>query len=201
MKRGRPRKAGKRTASGRLVPERDYGCEGVQRRIAQYVPGEARNDNQRQRDADMGRNQRQTQDTHDPIGRAYLAGMLVSERFAPEVMRDAGRDLCALYWRIYGVGAHRGTLERFLPHGVSIGSPSAEKALEGALNRKIDAINRLGREHRRAIDSLCLDSIAFDHGPAWLDRLIFATRSRRQRPRARDIELMRLANEALEAIC
>lgn len=196
-KAGRKLKAGNRYPSGQLRPAgRDHGCDGVIRRLAIYAPND-KPANDDAKDKSGGRN---TPDTFDAIGRAYLAGLLDGQPVPAETIRDAGRDFAALYWRIYGVRHPQSQLGRFLPQGVGMGTPGAEKALEGALNRKIEALGHKGRIVRNAFDALCVDSLEFDSGPPWLDRLIFAKR-KGDDPMIADARLFDHAMKGLLAIC
>lgn len=88
-KRGRKAKQGERYPGGRLRQAWDYGCDGVQRRRAAYQT--AAND----------AGKVVADQTFDAIGRAWSAGLLDLPGRDATAMRDAGRDVAALYWRHY----------------------------------------------------------------------------------------------------
>lgn len=168
-KAGRKRKAGERTAGGRLRPAFDHGCEGVQRRRALYAHITPANEN--------GPEKRNVDHTFDAIGRAWSAGLLEIEGKDSAAMRDAGRDYAALFWRIYGIGKHKDSLSRFVAS--SGGAGSNDEALEAAFNQRNDALRGMGHTIKLAVEKLCLDDPGgSDAGPAWLDRLIFFKRQK-----------------------
>lgn len=126
----------------------------------------------------------------DAIGRAHLSGLILAHivQHCPEVtepvefaeqMLKTGRDVAWRYWRIYGFGSPN-ALARFMPEGPSRRlDPLEEKALENRLNDALDAVAALGHPTRRDFDSLVID-LHPDHGPLWLDQVIFAHRAKRQ---------------------
>jgi len=162
-KAGRKRKAGERTASGRLRQAYDYGCDGVQRRRALYARP-ANDDGKVVEDH-----------TFDAIGRAWSAGLLEIEGKDSAAMRDAGRDYAALFWRIYGIGKHKDSLSRFVAGNGGVGS--SDEALEAAFNARNAALRGMGNAIKVAVEKLCLDDPGgSDAGPSWLDRIIFHKR-------------------------
>lgn len=164
-KAGRKRKAGERTAAGRLRQAYDYGCDGVQRRRELY--GTPAND--------TGKSNHDH--TFDAIGRAWSAGLLIVEGKDSAAMRDAGRDYAALFWRIYGIGKHKDSLSRFIAG--SGGGVGNEEGLEAAFNSRNAALRAEGHTIKLAVEKLCLDDPeGSDAGPAWLDRLIFLKRQK-----------------------
>jgi len=173
---------GARSASGRKrdrTPLRVSPCDGVARRQALY--GMAANDT----------------DTCDAIGRAFNAGLL-GEGEAAMKRLNAGRRVAARYWRVLGFPT-ADSLARFQP--ISGGCPlppDEERRRETELNGNLDALNAEGRDVRRAFDQLVIDPNP-DHGPPWLDRLIWAEKRGQTRGGA-DVELLRRAVAGLEAI-
>lgn len=130
--------------------------------------------------------------TFDALGRACASGLL------PPDLRDTGRVIAAQYWRVYGF-ATPDSLARFQPqNGVGIADPVKERIREDALNDALEMIRKRGHDVRRAFDSLVID-LNPDHGPAWLDRLVYAKRQK-QTPEERDSNMLRLAIEGLRAI-
>lgn len=187
---GRKRKAGNRHPCGKLKPEYDRGGDGVLRRIAIYAPIEAVNDRSGGRLND---------ETHDAIGRAMVNGLLASTKYEPKVLCDAGRDYRALAYRIFGLGMPRDSLARYLPQSGGSGNDNACRALEGAYSAKRGRLAAMHPIYGLALGALLFDPPEADHGPAWLDRLIFAQR-KGQEPNEGDVRRMQNAVVALEAI-
>lgn len=135
--------------------------------------------------------------TFDAIGRAWSAGLLIHPTKDSVAMRDAGRDLGALYWRIFGLGS-QDSLAKFMPIGGS--GADRERSLEGALNHRLAAIRAKGHATRKATEALCIgDGMHFDSGPDWLDRIIWAKR-RNQEPAHADAAILDRAIEGLAQI-
>jgi hypothetical protein len=134
-----------------------------------------------------------TNETIDPIGRAWAAGLLDGDDDYPaNDLRDAGRRFAALYWRklpnssvVSSLYANMvsGLVEE-LPAGVDReqmleDADARDQRQEAALMRLLDGLDRLDRAERgirKATDELLLDPFA-DAGPTWLDWLIGARAS------------------------
>lgn len=134
------------------------------------------------------------QDGCDAIGRAYQAGLL-GEGSDAKAMLDTARRMANAYWAAYGTGRITSAI------GDKTGSDSAispEKAREREewMNAGLDRVKRLGHAHRRNFDALCVD-IHPDHGPAFLDELLFAQRCRRAMIDPADAQALEFALEAL----
>lgn len=180
-RRGRPRKAGKRTAGGRLsrakppVLTYDKGTERAQAVQALY-----------------GNN------GTDAIGRAYEAGFLGSGNEAKALL-DKARSLFNAYWSAYGVGQIRKSSTADNDNG-STAMPDYDKirAREEKLRDDLHTVNRMGMNYRRAFDQLVVD-VNPDHGPSWLDSLLWSDRhGKPQDPAA--VGQLRRAIEALQNI-
>lgn len=189
---GRKRKAGPRTAKGALkrFPSNDMGCDGVQRRRTLY--GRPANDQ-----GGSGKAARTVDgsQTFDAIGRAWSAGLLGPRA---DELRDGARVIAAQYWRVYGF-ATPDSLARFQPgFGAGLMDSDRERIIETALNGGLVMVRKRGHDVRRAFDQLVID-LNPDHGPAWLDRMIFAAR-RGHTPDERDSNMLRLALEGLEQV-
>lgn len=176
---------GNRSASGRKrdrTPERVTACDGLIRKRAAY--GIADND----------------ADYADAIGRAHIAGLLGSGDRAKDLV-VAARKIAWQYWRVFR--PEFGTpdsLARFQPQApTGRPDPERERILEDAMNDSLDSIGKAGRNVRTAFDQLVIDMNP-DHGPAFLDRLIFARKTCRS-PDPRDSQMMAWALEALNVIC
>jgi hypothetical protein len=183
-KAGRKRKEGPRYTSGELkrVTAADKGTEQYRLQRAFAMGGLSK---QAVSDWTAGRIDEALKTVVNPvgegvdaIGRAYVAGFLVCDGIHGAALRDAGRVLFKLYWSHYAElrGMTTSALYRAMVSGGAVRSVSSGDArdhLEGALNERLDRIGRLGRDVRRAVESLCIDQ-HFDAGPAWLDRLIAA---------------------------
>lgn len=101
----------------------------------------------------------------DAIGRAYRAGLLGEDG---QRLLQTGRSINRAYWAAYGQYGLSCTL------GVRTGPANDDDnglAREKWLNATIREIDGMGRGHRKAFDSLCIDFHP-DYGPDWLDRLI-----------------------------
>ncbi|MBD8549472.1 hypothetical protein IFT85_02095 [Sphingomonas sp. CFBP 8764] len=203
LSKGQPK--GARSASGR---KRDRAvanigpCLGVARRRAEFgLPandvGEASPDSAK----------RGKQETHtcDAIGRAYISGLLGSGQEAEDLL-NAGRNIARRYWSTLGATLTPDSLARFQPQDAA-GEPMTqderdqrdnirEASLLAALN-VLDACGT-GRHVRRAFDQLVIDPNP-DEGPAWLDSIITAHRSKAQAS-ARDYATLALALDGLRAI-
>ena len=179
MAKGRKRKQGKRTKSGQLSragqPSIIKGNERAQAMQALYG-----------------------QDGCDAIGRAYQAGLLGQGSDA-KAMLDTARRLSNAYWAAYGTGRITSAIGDKTGGGSSPLSPDKARRREEWLNTSLDSLNRLGRTHRRFFDALCLD-IHPDHGPCWLDRLIFAHRCKRVMIEPSDAHALEYALEGLSML-
>lgn len=174
MAKGRPRKAGARNKSGRLVVAIDKGTEHAQAMKALY--GE---------------------DGCDAIGRAYRAGLLGDGSEAKAVL-DTARAIAGAYWAAYETGRYACPLgDRTHGNVAQIDSQKA-KAREQWLNGCLDTANRMGRDVRRAFDQLVID-VNPDSGPRWLDELIHSKRAKYPAPLAAKSQLRR-ALDALDAL-
>ena len=175
---------GTRSASGRKrdrTPQRLQPCDGIIRKRAAY--GFADND----------------ADYADAIGRAYIAGLLGAGDRAKDLV-IAARKVAWQYWRIFK--PQFGTpdsLARFQPQAPSKHiEPDQERILEDALNDSLEAVGKAGRNIRTAFDQLVVDMNP-DHGPPWLDRIIFAHRAKKTAD-ARDMQMLEWAKEGLHVI-
>lgn len=101
----------------------------------------------------------------DAIGRAYRAGLLGEDG---QRLLQTGRSINRAYWAAYGQYGMSCTL------GVRTGAANDDEnslSREKWLTATMRDIDEMGREHRRAFDSLCIDFHP-DCGPIWLDNLI-----------------------------
>lgn len=155
-RRGRPRKAGKRTASGRLKAQPvtfDKGTERTQDKFSVYGA-----------------------DGSDAIGRAYVMGLLGDNGLE---LRNLARKIHRAYWPMLAVGREKSCL------GLDINGQEVNDNLldpeereykirrEKRLTDTLRAVERMSRQHRKAFDDLCIEMHP-DSGPAWLDGLIWA---------------------------
>ncbi|WP_230770669.1 hypothetical protein [Sphingomonas sp. Leaf4] len=209
---GRKRKHGKRHPSGQLVrtPARDKGTaelqlqrmrrigaisedstelwlsEGAEKALAGTMPNRAA----RRQGITEGVPPAPIVDAEesvDPIGRAWLAGLLDGMPDATSNdLRDAGRRFAMLYWRkLPGTSPVSSLYARMvsglvdeLPAGVDReqlieDADARDERQEAALNRILAALKDAGRDVRKATDEVTLDPFA-DAGPRWLDWLIAA---------------------------
>lgn len=180
IRKGQP--AGPRSACGRKrdrTPQRVQPCDGLIRKRVAY--GVADND----------------ADYADAIGRAYIAGLLGAGDRAKDLV-VAARKVAWQYWRIFQ--PQFGTpdsLARFQPQQPARRiEPDEERILEDALNDSLEIIGKAGRNVRLAFDQLVIDMNP-DHGPPWLDRIIFAHRQK-QPADAKDMQMLQWAKDGLQ---
>lgn len=206
--KGRKRKAGPRYPSGEL--KRDAIDKGTPELRLQRALGTGRITSAELAHWTAGRVDEALKtlgnpsgDGVDAVGRAYSAGFLVDEQITGAALRDSGRVLFKLYWSHYSElrGMSTSALYRaMVGAGVVQGGGGGDQRdhLEGALNERLGRVEKLGRDVRRAVESLCIDH-HFDAGPAWLDRLI-ASKACDAAYRTEDWAMMQLAVRGLVAI-
>lgn len=179
MGKGRKRKQGKREKNGRLSrvgePRYDKGTERAQAMQALYGP-----------------------DGADAIGRAFRAGLLGSGSEA-KAMLDMARQVSNAYWWAYSTGSYTCAIADKVSGSTPSISPEKARRREEWLSGVLDSVNRLGRPQRRFFDALVID-VNPDCGPAWLDRLCFAKRSRSALIEPADAQSLEYALEALSLI-
>jgi len=115
----------------------------------------------------------------DTIGRAWAFGLLDGARFAPDLLRDAGRRYAASYWFRYGsVCAHIGSYGEMSgrssgPPSVVIADPEKDAIADARFRRRDDALRGLkhGRRVKDMVDLMCVDG-AGDNDPGFLSDLI-----------------------------
>lgn len=153
--RGRKRKNGKRTASGRLSR---IGAVKIDRG----------NDRAAAMTAIYGTN------GSDAIGRAYERGLFGAGQDA-KAMLDTARAIHRAYWAWYANGPIRCTLAD--RNGASIERDSErERRQENWLNDMLRIAGKGGYPCRALFDELVID-INPDQGPMWLDRIIDGAQS------------------------
>ena len=193
-KRGRPKKSGKRTKSGRLSRAKpvevifDKGSQRTQDKFSVYGA-----------------------DGSDAIGRAYVMGLLgVDSSGQPTSealeLRNLARKIHRAYWPMLAVGREKSCL------GLDINGQAVNDNLldpeererkiarEKRLTETLRAIAKLGAGHRRAFDELCID-INPDQGPHWLEGLIWDRRRvNRGAPSVADPAHRQALHRAVEAL-
>jgi hypothetical protein len=175
---GRKRKQGKRTPSGRLSRAApalfDRGTERAQAMQALYGP-----------------------DGADAIGRAYRAGLL-GDGSEAKALLDTARKVSNAYWQAYETGRYRCTLSDRTGGSVVELNHERIRRREEWLAEALDFVNGMGRDVRRAFDALCID-VHPDHGPAWLDSLVWHKQHHKPLPAAEQAFLQR-ALDALDLL-
>lgn len=177
---GRKRKPGKRTKSGQLSR-------------AGMVPYDRGNERAQAMRALYGDN------WSDPIGRAYEAKLL-GEGSDAKAMLDFARSLHVAYWRAYIVGPIRCTLATSggkLTGDVIDFDAAKTRKREDWLNASLSFVTGMGV--RRTFDQLVID-VNPDHGPDWLDRIIWDERKNKATASASDHAKLRAALDALETL-
>jgi hypothetical protein len=177
-KAGRKRKVGTRTRSGQLsragITPYDRGTERVQAIQALYG-----------------------QDGCDAIGRAFRTGLL-GEGSEAKALLDLARSLSNGYWIAYSTGSYQCAIgDR--THGSVIDLDHERiKRRETWLSECLSYVRQMGHSVDRPFRQLVID-VNPDSGPAWLDRLCYAKRTR-EAARADDEATLRAALDALEAL-
>lgn len=159
---GRPRQDGARTPAGRLKK-----------------PGKSRVDPNARVQAlrhafRWFQGGRASEHLHDPLGRAWAAGLLDGCAADPAAMRDAGREYGDGYWNEYrGSAMVVGKYERSVSGGGTGGTHRTPDPAGRRFQALDDIVSAAGRGPRDALQNLCVDHHWFpDENPAWLDRLI-----------------------------
>lgn len=181
MARGRPRKAGKRTKSGRLKERPVIFDKGSQRTEDKFSVYGA--------------------DGSDAIGRAYVMGLLGDNGLE---LRNLARKIHRAYWPMLAVGREKSCLGLDV-NGMTVNDDMLEPeereykiAREKRLTETLRSVQRMGTQHRKAFDDLVIE-IMPDHGPQWLEQLIWA-KSHRVEPEPSAKQAMERAIGALEQI-
>lgn len=173
MRKGRPRKQGKRTKSG-------------------AVSRAGQSSRTTGNDKAVERQRRYRSNGHDPIGRAFETGLLGTHDGKPcqlaRIRLDTARAIYRAYWPVLGIGRVGCTL------GESNGSGgNGNLKAEQWLKRQLDIVGPMGTAERKAFDDLVLDG-HFDEGPIWLDRLIA------KKPNAKDEQRLNLAVAVIDRL-
>ena len=178
-KAGRKRKAGTRTKSGALsragVVRYDQGTDYSRMKVSVYGT-----------------------DGTDAIGRAFHHGLLGPDALN---LKNAARAVFRAYWPMMGVGIEKSCLGTERGSGgnsdgiIDLDTHDRMIARKRWLEDTLRTVDRMGRDHRRAFDGLCID-INPDCGPSWLDSLIWHKGHGSEAPVGDRLRLMR----ALEAL-
>lgn len=181
-KAGRKRKAGTRTKSGALsragVVRYDQGTDYSRMKVSVYGT-----------------------DGTDAIGRAFHHGLLGPDALN---LKNAARAVFRAYWPMMGVGAEKSCLGTERGSGghsdgiIDLDTRDRQIAREKWLTDTLRMIDRMGRDHRRAFDGLCID-INPDCGPSWMDSIIWHKTHERDVPLG-DAAKLRKALEVLAII-
>ena len=178
-KRGRKRKQGARTKSGRLSRAQahtyDHGTDKAKAKQEQFG-----------------------NDGYDAIGRAYRTGLLGDGADA-KAMLDTARKIATRYKAFYQVGPITCPIaDKSTGSGVAISNQETIKRKEW-LDECLTTANRFGRAYRDSFDALVINEHP-DSGPEWLDRRIEATRKLRAQIRLGDLAELGRAVEVLAYI-
>lgn len=162
-KRGRPRKTGPRTKSGRLSQAKDHGNARVQDRVSAF----------RHRDILDGK--AEWIDLFDGVGQLHAIGMLEGHGIDGKLLREAGRDYIGLYMSYFIDMMPKGCdLER--AYGGRTGSGKSD-AIPPASKRDLrfimlDGLLPVGSEERYWTHKLLLDHFGLDTVLPLVDRLV-----------------------------
>ena len=154
-KRGRPRKAGARTKSGRLIAPHDYGNDKVAAHRAEYL---------RHRDsADV----KAGDDLFCAIGQAHAAGLLEGTRYDGRVLMEHGREWYRLRLAVIGGGVRTQNFERLGRTEPSRRSTPTDFRYE----EWREVLGTLSRRERDVINLVCIDYGASCELPPFLRAL------------------------------
>ena len=157
-KAGRKRKPGPRSPSGRLsrvgaVPSFDKGTERTQAMQVLYGT-----------------------DGNDAIGRAFRAGLLGDGSDAKALL-DTARRIANAYWTAFSTGSYQCPLGDRSFGSIADINHERVKRREQWLTECLRVVETMGL--RSQFDQLVIN-VNPDHGPAFLDRLIYARRVKRE---------------------
>lgn len=136
-------------------------------------------------------------DGADAIGRAYRAGLL-GEGSEAKALLDTARRISNAYWQAYATGRYQCPLgDR--THGSVIDMDHEKiKRREEWLSGCLNDVRRMGPQCDRAFRQLAID-VNPDHGPAWLDALCYAERTKAE-PDIASRHMLIAALDALSAL-
>lgn len=154
--KGRKRKSGERFPGGQLRPSFDRGTERVQalrQRFSAFEGGKGGDH------------------VGDPIGRAWIVGLLENPYVDPAALRDAGRQYAARYWGYWPATVGVGNYLAETRKGGGFGDGEDPR---GETFRRLDRLLvDAGSAAHDAVQSLCLDRYWLpDDDPPWVARLI-----------------------------
>lgn len=132
-------------------------------------------------------------DGADQIGRAYRWGLL-GEGNEAKALLDLSRKLANAYWRAFTTGPIVSAIADKTGGSIVDLDHEKIKRQEQWLTECLRFVDRMGV--RRSFDQLVID-VNPDHGPPWLDNLIFARRTHKH---ADPMDERRL-REALDGLC
>jgi hypothetical protein len=135
------------------------------------------------------------QEGADAIGRAYMAGLLGENR---DALKDTARKVFRAYWPMLAVGSYKCALNDAQGSANYNYDREALIARERWLTGILRQIDRLGAIERRLFDELVIN-INPDHGPAWLDSLIWH-KAHNKEPDPLDVKRLETAISALNHI-
>ena len=155
-RRGRPRKAGARTAKGRLIVPVDRGNAMVQARTARFAGFQGG---------------KADQQVGDQIGRAWAVGLLDGHAFDAAILRDIGRTYASLYWHEYAALAPKmASLER---RQRSVANDCWDDKAGARFNTLDTLVRKAGHRAATALEDLTVNGWWFpDDDKPWVARLI-----------------------------
>ena len=113
-------------------------------------------------------------DGSDAIGRAFRAGLL-GEGTEAKALLDTARRVHNAFWQAYSTGSYKCPLGDRTHGGAADIDHERIKRREEWLRASLNTVQRMGL--RTQFDALVID-VHPDHGPPFLDELIFAKRTR-----------------------
>jgi hypothetical protein len=163
-KKGRPRKAGPRGSTGRLLKLRDYGNAVVQQRRNLF-------------DAMCIKGGKAADQVFDGIGQLWALDFLDGHHLDPELMRDTARKYAAIYWRRNNATALKcGQIERSDRAKVVHEDSRSDLMFE----RWSDDLGMMPYE-RGILEHVCVDYWFSDGCAGFVNRLVSTELLRRKR--------------------
>jgi hypothetical protein len=121
----------------------------------------------------------------DTIGKLWAHGLLDGGRYAPDLLRDAGRRYAAAYWFRYGkvcasISAYADIIRVSGSKTTFIADAAVDERVEAHFRARDNALR--DARAKRAVDLVCVDS-AGDNDPGWLINLMvgYPAETREQR--------------------
>lgn len=128
----------------------------------------------------------------DTIGKLWSWGLLDGGRYAPDLLRDAGRRYAAAYWFRYGqvcpsIAAYSDIVRGSGSKTTFIADAAVDELVEARFRARDNALRDV--RAKRSVDLVCVDG-AGDNDPGWLINLMvgYPAETREQRLKVLECE-------------